>query len=155
MSGRLKTERGEHLPVRLPSRADDLTSLHAFVSGLERDLAAVTAGPTLPWSSSVVEGHVNRIKMIKRQMYGRAGFNLLRKVMLTWPIVPVPGRPAAALPAGPGEGAPVEDGWVRVIVFLRAGQLMLRSGHGSVLTPAFPGLAAAPGRMNGEGVSGR
>ncbi|MBW8798222.1 MAG: transposase [Streptomyces sp.] len=63
-------------------RADDLPSLHTFVNGLERDLAAVTAGLTLPWSSGVVEGHVNRIKMIKRQMYGRAGFGLLRKRVL-------------------------------------------------------------------------
>ncbi|MFB7618051.1 hypothetical protein [Kitasatospora sp. NPDC056181] len=42
-------------------RADDLPGLHTFVNGLERDLAAVTAGLTLPWSSGVVEGHVNRI----------------------------------------------------------------------------------------------
>ncbi len=39
-------------------------------------------GLTLPWSSGVVEGTVNRIKMIKRQMYGRAGFPLLRKRVL-------------------------------------------------------------------------
>jgi transposase len=37
---------------------------------------------TLPHSSGAVEGHVNRIKMIKRQMYGRAGFDLLRKRVL-------------------------------------------------------------------------
>lgn len=43
---------------------------------------AVIAGLTLPWSSGAVEGHVNRIKMIKRQMYGRAGFDLLRKRVL-------------------------------------------------------------------------
>ncbi|MFE2146502.1 hypothetical protein ACFXA3_33055 [Streptomyces sp. NPDC059456] len=42
----------------------------------------VTAGLALPWSSSVVEGHVNRIKTIKRQMYGRAAFTLLRKRVL-------------------------------------------------------------------------
>ncbi len=39
-------------------------------------------GLTLPWSSGVVEGTVNKIKMIKRQMYGRAGFPLLRKRVL-------------------------------------------------------------------------
>ncbi|WTJ08331.1 transposase [Streptomyces lydicus] len=60
-------------------RADDLPSMHTFVNGLERDLDAVIAGLTLPWNSGIVEGHVNRIKMIKRQMYGRAGFSLLRK----------------------------------------------------------------------------
>ncbi|MEU9447043.1 transposase [Streptomyces sp. NPDC048304] len=70
---------GDQLPQWIKAvRADDLPSLHAFANGLERDLAAVTAGLTLPWSSGVVEGH-NRIKMIKRQMYGRAGFSLLRK----------------------------------------------------------------------------
>jgi transposase len=52
--------------------------LHSFVTGLRRDQAAVTAGLTLRWSSGVVEGHVNRIKMIKRQMYGRANPDLLR-----------------------------------------------------------------------------
>jgi transposase len=40
---------------------------------------------TLPHSSGVVEGTVNRIKMIKRQMYGRAGFDLLRKRKLLAP----------------------------------------------------------------------
>ncbi|MFE9859088.1 transposase [Streptomyces sp. NPDC005780] len=74
---------GDQLPKCIKGvRADDLPSLHTFVNGLERDLAAVTAGLTLPWSSGIVEGHVNRIKMIKRQMYGRAGFSLLRKRVL-------------------------------------------------------------------------
>jgi transposase len=62
--------------------ADDLPDLHSFATGLERDRAAVTAGLTLAWSSGPVEGHVNRIKMLKRQMYGRAGFDLLRKRVL-------------------------------------------------------------------------
>ncbi len=50
--------------------------------GIGRDLDAVTAGLTLSWSSGAVEGHVNRIKMLKRQMFGRAGFHLLRKRVL-------------------------------------------------------------------------
>ncbi|WP_425527972.1 hypothetical protein [Yinghuangia seranimata] len=50
--------------------------------GLDRDLAAVIAGFTLPWSSGVVEGRMNRIKMLKRQMFGCAGFDLLRKRVL-------------------------------------------------------------------------
>ncbi|MEU0625347.1 hypothetical protein ABZ329_31345 [Streptomyces rubiginosohelvolus] len=49
---------------------------------MDRDLDAVTAGLTLPWSSGAVEGHVNRIKMRKRQMFGRASFSLLRKRVL-------------------------------------------------------------------------
>ncbi|MFE5924175.1 transposase, partial [Streptomyces sp. NPDC056468] len=65
-------------------RADELPALHAFADGLQHDHQAVTAGLTQPWSSGPVEGHVNRIKMLKRQMYGRAGFALLRKrVLLT------------------------------------------------------------------------
>ncbi|HEX6518539.1 MAG TPA: ISL3 family transposase [Streptosporangiaceae bacterium] len=53
-------------------------ALRSFVTGLRADQDAVTAGLTLPWSSGSVEGNVNRIKMIKRQMYGRAGPELLR-----------------------------------------------------------------------------
>ncbi|MGW4772619.1 transposase [Nocardia sp. NPDC004278] len=62
--------------------ADDLPALHSFVRGLRRDFDAVTAGLTLPWSSGPVAGHVNRIKMIKRQMFGRAKPDLLRKRIL-------------------------------------------------------------------------
>jgi transposase len=42
----------------------------------------VLNGLTLPWNSGVVEGNVNRLKMLKRQMYGRATFGLLRKRIL-------------------------------------------------------------------------
>ena len=60
----------------------DIPELHTFASGLRKDWAAVTAGLTLPWSSDGVEGHVNRIKMLKRQMYGRANLDLLRRRVL-------------------------------------------------------------------------
>jgi len=56
--------------------------LRSFVAGLRTDLDAVTAGLTLPYSSGPVEGTVNRIKMLKRQMYGRARLDLLRKRVL-------------------------------------------------------------------------
>lgn len=62
--------------------ADDLLGLHSFVRGVQRDLAAVTAGLTMPWSSGPVEGQVNRVKMLKRQMFGRANFDLLRRRIL-------------------------------------------------------------------------
>lgn len=62
--------------------ADDLPHLRRFVTGLHRDYDAVRNGLTLPHSSGPVEGNVNRIKMIKRQMYGRANFDLLRKRVL-------------------------------------------------------------------------
>ncbi|MEV8529410.1 transposase [Streptomyces sp. NPDC052000] len=78
------TERqGERLPQWLDAvRRDDLPSLHTLAAGIERDRDAVIAGLTLPWNSGVVEGHVNRMKMLKRQMFGRAGFALLRKRVL-------------------------------------------------------------------------
>ena len=62
--------------------ASDLPDLHSFATGLKRDHDAVRNGLTLPWSSGAVEGNVNRLKMLKRQMYGRAGFALLRKRVL-------------------------------------------------------------------------
>ena len=49
-----------------------------FASGLLQDEAAVRNGLTMKWSNGQVEGQVNRLKLIKRQMYGRAGFDLLR-----------------------------------------------------------------------------
>jgi transposase len=78
------TERqGERLPDWLDAvRQDDLPSLPTLAAGIDRDLDAVIVGLTLPWSSGAVEGHVNRIKMLKRQMFGRAGFALLRKRVL-------------------------------------------------------------------------
>ena len=59
-----------------------LPELCSFVAGLDRDLTAVVAGLTLPWSNGPVEGQVNRLKVIKRQMYGRAKFDLLRARVL-------------------------------------------------------------------------
>jgi transposase len=57
--------------------------LRRFAEGIRRDEAAVQAAVTETWSNGPVEGHVNRLKMIKRQMYGRAGFALLRARVLT------------------------------------------------------------------------
>jgi transposase len=54
------------------------TALSRFVSGLTRDRNAVEAALQLPWSNGPVEGQVHRLKLIKRQMYGRASFDLLR-----------------------------------------------------------------------------
>ena len=63
-------------------QADPLPAPHSLVTGLRRDLDAVVAGLTMPWNSGPVEGNVNRIKTLKRQMYGRASFSLLRKRIL-------------------------------------------------------------------------
>ncbi|WTJ88244.1 transposase [Streptomyces sp. NBC_01538] len=59
-----------------------LPGVSTFAVGLEADFDAVTAGLTTDWNSGPVEGAVNRIKMLKRQMFGRAGFPLLRKRVL-------------------------------------------------------------------------
>ncbi|MCS3830027.1 transposase [Salinibacter ruber] len=53
-----------------------------FAAGLRQDYAAVRAALSEPWSNGQAEGQINRLKMIKRQMYGRASFNLLRKRVL-------------------------------------------------------------------------
>jgi len=74
---------GERLDAWITAvRADDLPHLHAFANGLERDHAAVLAGLTLPYSSGAVEGKVCKIKFLKRLMFGRASYDLLRKMAL-------------------------------------------------------------------------
>ena len=74
---------GEHLETwASQAEASPVSELRGFAKGLRKDWAAVTAGLTVPYSSGAVEGHVNRIKMIKRQMYGRANPDLLRKRVL-------------------------------------------------------------------------
>lgn len=59
-----------------------IASLKNFAKGLQQDYDAVKAAVSLKWSNGQVEGQVNRLKNIKRQMYGRAGFELLRKRVL-------------------------------------------------------------------------
>jgi hypothetical protein len=54
-----------------------IPELAAFAKGVRRDLAAVKAAMTLPWSQGQTEGQVNRLKLLKRQMYGRANPDLL------------------------------------------------------------------------------
>jgi transposase len=55
-----------------------LAELQTFAAGIQRDYAAVFAALTLPYSNGPTEGHINRLKLIKRSMYGRAKFDLLR-----------------------------------------------------------------------------
>ena len=59
--------------------ASTLEALRRFATGLYEDYAAVKAGVTLPWSTGPVEGQINRLKMLKRQMFGRAGLDLLSR----------------------------------------------------------------------------
>ena len=65
------------------ARASDLPNMHALTRGLELDTLAVTTALTLPFHNGRTEGVNNtKTKMIKRQMYGRAGFTLLRHRIL-------------------------------------------------------------------------
>jgi transposase len=59
-----------------------LPELKSFAKGIQQDKAAVRAGLTLPWNNGPLEGHVNRLKLIKRSLYGRAKLRLLRQRVL-------------------------------------------------------------------------
>ena len=76
---------GQDLPQWMAAARDaGLPGITSFARGLEQDLDAVTSGLTMTWNSGPVEGRVNHIKMVKRQMLGRASLPLLRKrVLLT------------------------------------------------------------------------
>jgi transposase len=79
----VRERRGAHLQAWMAEALHSgIEALARFARGLQEDLAAVTAGLTLPWSNGVTEGHVHRLKLVKRQGYGRAGFALLRQRVL-------------------------------------------------------------------------
>lgn len=80
----LVNRRGQENLEEWVRNAEDspLPELRGFATGLRRDWNAVKASLTLHWNSGMVEGHVNRIKMIKRQIFGRAKPDLLRKRVL-------------------------------------------------------------------------
>lgn len=62
--------------------ASAIAGFETFAAGVRQDYRAVRAALVEPWSNGQAEGHINRLKTIKRQMYGRAGFELLRKRVL-------------------------------------------------------------------------
>ncbi|WP_240032843.1 transposase [Micromonospora globbae] len=75
--------RGQDLPDWLgKAEASTAPAIRSFARGLRQDLAAVTAGLSMSWNSGPVEGHVNRVKRLKRQMYSRASFDRLRHRIL-------------------------------------------------------------------------
>ena len=59
-----------------------IDTLARFARGLQGDLTAVTAGLTFAWNNGVTEGHIHRLKLLKRQGYGLAGFAFLRQRVL-------------------------------------------------------------------------
>ena len=69
--------------------------VRAFADALLKDEAAVRAALSLPWSNGQVEGQVNRLNLIKRMMYGRGGFELLRRRVLHRP--PLAGQQSATV----------------------------------------------------------
>jgi len=82
--------------VRATSRA--VEALQRFAQGLRDDYAAVKAGVTLPWSNGPVEGHINRLKMLKRHMFGRAHLDLLSRRFV---LAPYEAQAQAAQPRAP------------------------------------------------------
>ena len=79
----IRSQQPEHLDSWLEqASASDFPELVSLASGITRDYAAVEAAFRLPYSTGPVEGHINRLKLIKRSMYGRANFDLLRQRVL-------------------------------------------------------------------------
>ncbi len=79
----IREQTGYHLDAWLSeAEASRLPELESFARGIQQDKAAVFAGLTLPWSQGPLEGHVNRLKLMKRSMYGRAKLPLLRARVL-------------------------------------------------------------------------
>jgi len=76
----VRERQGEGLEAWRAQAVDsDIEPLSRFAAGLQEDLTAIEAGLTLPWSHGVTEAQVNRLKLLKRQSYGRAHVGLLRQ----------------------------------------------------------------------------
>jgi transposase len=79
----IRERRGHELGAWMTEAIESgIAELARFARGLQEDLAAVKAGLTLAWSNGVTEGQIHRLKLVKRQGYGRAGFALLRQRVL-------------------------------------------------------------------------
>jgi transposase len=79
----LRERRGDELMTGLPrARTSSIPALRRFAASLHQDYAAVKAAAVLPQSNGPTEGNINRLKLLKRQMYGRAKFDLLRQRVL-------------------------------------------------------------------------
>ena len=79
----LRERKGERFDTWLQKvEQQGISELCGFAQSLKKDYQAVKAGLTLAWSQGPVEGHVHRLKLLKRQAYGRASFQTLRKRVL-------------------------------------------------------------------------
>ncbi|MFF3981116.1 transposase [Streptomyces sp. NPDC001828] len=84
----IRERRSEHLALDVwiaDVRLDGQRELRTLANGMRRDRAAIQAALTTTHTSGAVEGNVTRIKLLKRQMYGRANFDLLRRRILLSP----------------------------------------------------------------------
>ena len=83
LAGLLRAREPERLdPWLARARGGPLPAFRGFAARLGTDEAAVRAAATLPWSTGPVEGQINRLKTLKRQMYGRAKLDLLGRRFL-------------------------------------------------------------------------
>jgi len=71
------------------ARKTGIHPLESFIRTVKQDLAAVEAAVREKWSNGPVEGQINRLKALKRQMYGRAGVELMRARVLPLPILEI------------------------------------------------------------------
>lgn len=79
----LRERKGENFDTWLEKGEQlSISELRTFALSLKKEYEAVKAGLTLTWSQGPVEGHVHRLKLLKRQAYGRASFQTLRKRVL-------------------------------------------------------------------------
>ena len=81
--GILRSKNAKRLETWLnDANRSGLFAIQQFVRTLRRDIEAVRNGVTETWSNGQTEGQINRLKTLKRSMYGRAGVELLRARML-------------------------------------------------------------------------
>jgi transposase len=80
----LRKRKGQHLDrwLKLATGPTIAAPIRQFAEGLKSDLLAVQSALKLPWNNGAAEGHINKLKMVKRQMYGRAKFDLVRARIL-------------------------------------------------------------------------
>jgi transposase len=79
----VRGRRGADLEAwRAEAISSGIDALARFARRLQDDLVAIQAGLTLEWSNGVTEGQIHRLKLVKRQGYGRAGFTLIRQRVL-------------------------------------------------------------------------
>jgi transposase len=102
----LRARQPEQLDTWLPqATTSSLAVFRRLAKSFQRDYAAVKAGLTLPWSSGPVEGHINRLKMLKRQMFGRARLDLLSRRFVRPPHQRQAEEPSQMVPQAKHEAA--------------------------------------------------